>query len=350
MDEEISVFTAQSIRGIIWFYQRLGKSISETKQDLDRVYGEKAPSMNTVRLWWYRAEEGCTQVSDRPRPGRPTIPGSAELVSRLLEEQPFASLRSMSMELGLSKSTIENVVKSELGMRHFDLRWVPHTLSAAQKAKRVDVSAGLLAILDRMSRTGLAYLLTSDESWFMHHNPHSARWATSATEAGQRVRQTLTKEKCLVVMTWSFNGFCHVMVVPQGETYTSDYVVNTLLPALDETLRAKRPVIGISGTKLHWDNARPHTSHETQNAFRARGVTILPHAPYSPDLAPCDFFVFGYIKRVIKGRHFSCSEEIISAIYEIFSEIPSETLLAVLEQWKNRLRWVIANNGEYYTP
>lgn len=131
MEEEFSVFSSQSIRSVIWFCQRLGKSISETKRDLDSVYGEEAPSMNTVRLWWHRAEGGCTQIGDRPRPGRPSMPGSVELVSRLLEEQPFASLRSMSMELGLSKSTIENILKSELGMRYF--KWVPHNLSATQK-------------------------------------------------------------------------------------------------------------------------------------------------------------------------------------------------------------------------
>ena len=110
-------------------------------------------------------------------------------------------------------------------------------------------------------------------------------------------------------MTWSFNGFCHVTAVPQGETYTGEYVVDTLLHALDATIRDKHPAIGIRGTKLYWDNARPHTSQMTLDAIRARGVTISPHAPYSVYLAPCDFFTFEHTKRIIKGRHFSGSEE-----------------------------------------
>jgi len=349
MAAEFSVFSSQSVRSVIWFYQRLGKSISETKFDLDRVYGEAAPCTTTVSLWWHRAEEGLANVDDRTRPGRPSVLESAALVSELLEEQPFASLRSMSMELGLSKSAIENVLKSELGMQYFNLRWVPHNISPAQKAARVEAATSLLATLDRLSPTGLAYLPTSDESWFLHYNPHSARWATSATEAGERTRQTPTKDKCLVVMTWSFNGFCHVTAVPQGETYNSEYVVNILLPALDAAIRDKRPVIGLSGTKLHWDNARPHTSRMTQDALGSRGVTTLPHPPYSPDLAPCDFFIFGHIKHAVMGRRFASTREIVSEIYEKFSQIPSDTLWVVLGQWKHRLRWVIENNGKYYT-
>jgi hypothetical protein len=29
-------------------------------------------------------------------------------------------------------------------------------------------------------------------------------------------------------------------------------------------------------------------------------VTVLPHAPYSPDLSPCDFFLFPRLKKMAK--------------------------------------------------
>jgi hypothetical protein len=31
---------------------------------------------------------------------------------------------------------------------------------------------------------------------------------------------------------------------------------------------------------------------------------IVPHLPYSPDLAPCDFALFPKLKMKLKGRHF----------------------------------------------
>jgi len=39
-------------------------------------------------------------------------------------------------------------------------------------------------------------------------------------------------------------------------------------------------------------------------------VTVIPHPPYSPDLAPCDFFLFPKMKLKLKGRRFNTTEEI----------------------------------------
>jgi hypothetical protein len=39
-------------------------------------------------------------------------------------------------------------------------------------------------------------------------------------------------------------------------------------------------------------------------------IWLAPHAPYSPDLAPSDFFRFGYLKSMLPGRHFETEEEL----------------------------------------
>jgi hypothetical protein len=36
----------------------------------------------------------------------------------------------------------------------------------------------------------------------------------------------------------------------------------------------------------------------------------MPHPPYSPDLAPADFFLFCKLKTNLKGRRFQTKEEI----------------------------------------
>jgi hypothetical protein len=35
------------------------------------------------------------------------------------------------------------------------------------------------------------------------------------------------------------------------------------------------------------------------------GFTLMPQPPYSPDLAPCDFFLFSYLKQHLEGKHFA---------------------------------------------
>jgi len=39
-------------------------------------------------------------------------------------------------------------------------------------------------------------------------------------------------------------------------------------------------------------------------------MTVIPHPPYSPDLAPCDFFLFPKLKLQMKGQTFDTTEEI----------------------------------------
>ena len=33
-----------------------------------------------------------------------------------------------------------------------------------------------------------------------------------------------------------------------------------------------------------------------------RSIEVLGHPPYSPDLAPCDFFLFPTLKKILRGR------------------------------------------------
>jgi hypothetical protein len=38
-------------------------------------------------------------------------------------------------------------------------------------------------------------------------------------------------------------------------------------------------------------------------------MAVIPHPPYSPDLAPCDLFLFPKMKLKLKGRQFDTIEE-----------------------------------------
>jgi hypothetical protein len=39
-------------------------------------------------------------------------------------------------------------------------------------------------------------------------------------------------------------------------------------------------------------------------------TSVVPHPPYSPGLAPADFFLFPKLKTILKGRRFQTTEEI----------------------------------------
>jgi hypothetical protein len=63
-------------------------------------------------------------------------------------------------------------------------------------------------------------------------------------------------------------------------------------------------------SQFHHDNAPSHTSVFTQQFLVKYNMAVIPHPPYSPDLAPCDFFLFPKIKLKLKGRRFDTIQEI----------------------------------------
>jgi hypothetical protein len=61
----------------------------------------------------------------------------------------------------------------------------------------------------------------------------------------------------------------------------------------------------------------------------AKKSPICLEASYSPDIAPSDFFLVGYLKRELRGSHFQTAEELLAEVRKSVGEISPETLLDV---------------------
>jgi hypothetical protein len=72
------------------------------------------------------------------------------------------------------------------------------------------------------------------------------------------------------------------------------------------------------------------------------------HPVCSPDLAPIDFFLFGYIQGKLIECDIPGQQSLQSAITHIFDEIGQETFMAVFETWINRLESVRKHEGDMY--
>jgi hypothetical protein len=81
-------------------------------------------------------------MDDRMRPGRPPIELSGAIMS-LPSDEPFLSARVLTVRLLSTHQTIKRVLVSDLGMRKFGRRWIPHDLSEVSRRERV-LKANLL--------------------------------------------------------------------------------------------------------------------------------------------------------------------------------------------------------------
>jgi hypothetical protein len=72
-----------------------------------------------------------------------------------------------------------------------------------------------------------------------------------------------------------------------------------------------------------------------------------PHPPYSPDLAPSDFFLLGYLKGKLMRYCAETPSQLLVRIRVILAKIPRETLNAVFLEWMERLQKCVQADGEY---
>ena len=77
---------------------------------------------------------------------------------------------------------------------------------------------------------------------------------------------------------------------------------------MKDEIAEKRTNLKKKEVLFHQDNAPYHKSMKTM----AMNWISNPHPPYSPDLAPSDFFLFSNLKRMLAGKKFSADEEVIA--------------------------------------
>ena len=75
----------------------------------------------------------------------------------------------------------------------------------------------------------------------------------------------------------------------------------------------------------------------------------MPQLPYSPDLAPCDFFLFPRLKRPMKGRRFATIEEMkTESLRELKVQKAKSAYQKCFEDWKKRWHKCLISAGDYF--
>jgi hypothetical protein len=98
---------------------------------------------------------------------------------------------------------------------------------------------------------------------------------------------------------------------------------NQLKPAIWR----KCPDLLSSGVCLQHDNARPHTACYTIKQIHDLKFEVLPHEPYSVDLAPSSFHLFWPVRDAVCGRHFRLDDEVKEAVHDWLAQQPRLLLL-----------------------
>jgi histone-lysine N-methyltransferase SETMAR len=122
-------------------------------------------------------------------------------------------------------------------------------------------------------------------------------------------------------IAWNLLGFPLTMAFPKGRSFNAEYYRYNILAALTQL----QPEDDERKLVVHADNARAHIAQKYRAFCEENGLRLALHPPYSPDLRPSDFFLFGSVKERLKGMVFPSYEELLDAIGEVVTGIESET-------------------------
>jgi histone-lysine N-methyltransferase SETMAR len=158
------------------------------------------------------------------------------------------------------------------------------------------------------------------------------------------VKHMIGDRKMMIPIVWNSQDFHLVDALTTGQKFNANYYIDRILQPLLEN----RSTVCGPGLIIHADNARSHTAQKALKFCRENRLEMAPHPPYSPNLAPSDFFLFGHIKHALEGDEFPSEEALLAAIHSVLSNLTSDTLRAVFAKWIELLNRVALNESHYY--
>ena len=117
----------------------------------------------------------------------------------------------------------------------------------------------------------------------------------------------------------------------------------------------------VNGWWYMQDGALPHRNNDVfevlDEHFHDRVIGLryksrygggIDWPPYSPDINPCDFFLWGYLKEKVYQRRPRTLEDIRKAIIAEIDEITQEMISNVISGFKSRLEELVDSNGAHF--
>ncbi|GBP07735.1 Histone-lysine N-methyltransferase SETMAR [Eumeta japonica] len=261
-------------RAVIKYFVKKEKTPKEIFEDMVSVLQEFAPSYTMVKneFAYFNKDESC---EDDPRPGRPV---------------------TIAEELQISKERVGEIIHEHMNMRKICARWVPKMLTPFDKQRRLQTSKDFLELVGDNIDEICDRIVTVDETWVRQYDPESKQESMQWTKKGERPPKKFkvqkSASKLMATIFWDSEG-------TRGSRTEATWEV-------------------IARSAVLQDNASVHTARVSRQALKDTGFSEIDHPPYSPDLAPSDYFLFSNLKKELRGRRFVDDNQMKMAVESHF--------------------------------
>ena len=138
-------------------------------------------------------------------------------------------------------------------------------------------------------------------------------------------------------------GMIYMHWIPTGQKVNKEYYVEVLREFRKRFCRKKPALLKSAQWHFHQDNAPVHNSILVTDYLSKMGIKTVPQPPYSPDLAPCDFWLFPKLS----GCRYETIEEMKEAVMKVIDMLTQEDFHGAFQKL---LEWYkcIAAGGDYF--
>ena len=187
-----------------------------------------------------------------------------------------------------------------------------------------------------------------DESWTYCYNletkRQSSQWKHAGSPRPKKARQSKSTHKLLMKPFFDSTGMIYMHWVPTGQTVNKEYYVE-VLREFRKRFRWKRPALFKSGQwHFQQDNAPVHNSILVTDYLTKMSIKTVPQPPYSPDLAPCDFWLFPKLR----GCRYETIEEMKEVVKKVIDTLTQEDFHGAFPKLLEQYNKCIAAGGDYF--
>lgn len=308
-------------------------------------FDSEPPDRRTIKATYDKFQE-TGSVADVPRSGRPpSAIGEEELqaVDSYLEENPRSSVRNLAHATGMSSTAAHHATKI-LGFSSYRPQRVVK-LTEEDFDVRLEFCETMVQRFHQDSSL-MDKIVWSDESQFCLNGQVNRHNCTYWAKQNPHVRFEVATDP-RGVMVW-----CGITSSRLIGPYFFDGPVNgaAYLQMLEEYVW---PQMTRRGLHFQHDGASAHYALQVRNWLNTklpgrwigrRGPTEWP--PRSPDLTPCDFYLWGRLKNIVYRERPATLDQLRDSIRTACAEIPQTELAKVCQSVASRFQACIDLGGK----
>lgn len=304
----------------------------------------KLPTYQCFARWFKEFKSGILRFKDDPRTGRPkTVVNSVNTskIKDLVLQNRKSSIRKLAKMSGLNRESIRRMMIKNLRAKKLKPIKVPHKLTQVLKDERMKWCKEMLKKYPNTE--SMDAIVTGDETYLFFEQTHGAsewRFEDEDTPKMPRMMRYTTKKRMYYIF-FNRRGLVHFSFRKQNKAATG----------LNYKLQLSKVVKKIRGNNsniiIHDDNAPIHCSNVVSKFYTKSGVTRLPNPRYSPDLAPCDFWLIRKLKRSMDDKYHSGERKLYLESLKILKSIPAHEYARCFDVWREKMEECIKRKGEY---